>query len=152
MHFFILHPVSTDYQINSRKTNNMSCVLRIASAEGSVLLTADIEADDERILIARSPSLLPSDVLLAPHHGSSNASTPEFIAAVGARDVIFPRATVILSNTRARKCSNATRPTVNGEPTATGRFESFSANQQRFRHGGRSDNGIGNCSDARLGI
>ena len=67
----------------------MSCVLRIASAEGSVLLTADIEADDERILIARSPSLLPSDVLLAPHHGSSNASTPEFIAAVGARDVIF---------------------------------------------------------------
>ena len=89
VHFFILHPVSTDYQINSRKTNNMSCVLRIASAEGSVLLTADIEADDERILIARSPSLLPSDVLLAPHHGSSNASTPEFIAAVGARDVIF---------------------------------------------------------------
>lgn len=87
--FLIMHPVSTDYQIRSKKTNNMSCVLRVASATGSVLLTADIEADDERALIARSPSLLPSDVLLVPHHGSSNASTPQFIAAVGARDVVF---------------------------------------------------------------
>lgn len=87
--FLILHPVSTDYEIRSKKTNNMSCVLRVASATGSVLLTADIEADDERALIARSRSLLPSDVLLVPHHGSSNASTPQFIAAVGARDVVF---------------------------------------------------------------
>ncbi|MBK8743661.1 DNA internalization-related competence protein ComEC/Rec2 [Propionivibrio sp.] len=87
--FLILHPLVVDYQIKSKKSNNMSCVLRIAGAAGSVLLTADIEADDERALIARSASQLPSDVLLAPHHGGSGSSTAEFIAAVGARDVVF---------------------------------------------------------------
>lgn len=87
--FTILHPLSADYLANAKKTNNMSCVLRVAAANGSVLLTADIEADDERALVVRSPELLASDVLLVPHHGGSGSSTPEFIAAVGARDAVF---------------------------------------------------------------
>jgi len=88
--FAVLHPDAADYKNPARKTNNMSCVLRVENAAGSVLLTSDIEAADERALLARSPDLLRSDVLLAPHHGSRTSSTPEFIAAVGARDVIFP--------------------------------------------------------------
>ena len=86
--FSILHPDSADYERKSKKPNSMSCVLRVEAARGSALLTADIEADDEKALIARSPSLR-SEVLLAPHHGGSASSTPEFIAAVGAQEVIF---------------------------------------------------------------
>jgi competence protein ComEC len=68
----------------------MSCVLRLENASGSVLLTSDIEARDEQELLDRAPELLRSEVLLVPHHGSGTSSTPAFIAAVGARDVIIP--------------------------------------------------------------
>lgn len=51
--------------------------------------TADIEAADERALLARTPALLQSEVLLAPHHGGNRSSTPEFVAAAGAQEVVF---------------------------------------------------------------
>jgi competence protein ComEC len=87
--FVMLHPLAADYQMTSKNPNNMSCVLRVSTAAGSVLLTADIEAVDERALLARSPALLRSEVLLAPHHGGNRSSTPEFIAAVDTHDVVF---------------------------------------------------------------
>lgn len=87
--FAILNPDSADYALTSKKTNSMSCVLRIDNASGSVLLTADIEAADERTLIARMPDRLRSEVLIVPHHGSNASSTAEFIAAVSAREAIF---------------------------------------------------------------
>lgn len=91
--FTLLHPTAGDYEKPTRKTNDMSCVLRVAridNADRGVLLTADIEARDEKALLARSPEALRSAVMLAPHHGSRTSSTPEFIAAVNAREVIFP--------------------------------------------------------------
>ncbi|MFZ2854320.1 MAG: DNA internalization-related competence protein ComEC/Rec2 [Rhodocyclaceae bacterium] len=88
--FTMLYPETSDYRRPVRKTNNMSCVLRVENVAGSVLLTSDIEAVDEQALLGRSPALLRSDVLLVPHHGSRTSSTPEFVAAVGAREVIFP--------------------------------------------------------------
>ena len=85
--FALLHPLAGDYLLPNPPSNRMSCVLQIGNGSGGLLLTADIEAADERALIARSP--LASALLVAPHHGGKGSSTPEFIAAVGALQVIF---------------------------------------------------------------
>ena len=87
--FAVLHPDPSDYEVQSKKTNSMSCVFRISNAGGSVLLTGDIEAADEKALIARSPELLRSTMLVVPHHGGNASSTAEFVAAVAAREAIF---------------------------------------------------------------
>ena len=73
------------------KPNAVSCVLRVAGANGSVLLTGDIEAAQEAALLARGAALA-SDVLLVPHHGSRTSSTAPFIAAVGARTAVVQAA------------------------------------------------------------
>jgi competence protein ComEC len=88
--FAVLHPAAADYERKAARSNNMSCVLRIDNGLGRVLLTSDVEARDEQALLARSPGLLRSEVLLVPHHGSGTSSTPAFIAAVGADEVIIP--------------------------------------------------------------
>ena len=72
------------------RRNDASCVLRVASRYGSVLLPGDIEARAERDLLARAPELLSADILVAPHHGSKTSSTEEFLAAVRPRYVFFP--------------------------------------------------------------
>nr|MBP6710667.1 DNA internalization-related competence protein ComEC/Rec2 [Propionivibrio sp.] len=94
--FDILHPLNDDYDADvgagaakTTKTNRISCVLRISTERRSVLLTGDIEARNEKDIIERSPSTLRSDVLLVPHHGAKASSSPAFIDAVGARDVVF---------------------------------------------------------------
>ena len=87
--FLVLHPDEDDYRIKVKKTNNLSCVLRIETAGGSILLPADIEAEDERDLVNHSPSVLRSTVLLVPHHGGNGSSTPEFISTVAPQDVVF---------------------------------------------------------------
>ena len=70
--------------------NNGSCVLRITNQGGSILLTGDIEKRAERQLIEQQRELLPSRILVAPHHGSKTSSTPEFINAVRPEYVLFP--------------------------------------------------------------
>lgn len=71
------------------KPNDRSCVLKITTAGGSVLIPADIERRGERALLATEPEVLRSDVLIAPHHGSKTSSTAEFVQAVAPRAVIF---------------------------------------------------------------
>lgn len=87
--FSILHPVAADYLARTKRANGMSCVLRVENDGGSVLLTADIEAAEERELIARDSTGLRSDVLVVPHHGGRGSSTPEFVAAVAPREAVF---------------------------------------------------------------
>jgi competence protein ComEC len=86
--FLMLHPTLPDYA-RRRSTNAMSCVLKIESAYGSVLIPGDIEGVAEAELLIRQGAALASDLLVAPHHGGRRTSSPEFVAAVAAREVIF---------------------------------------------------------------
>ncbi|CAM3740250.1 DNA internalization-related competence protein ComEC/Rec2 [Vibrio aquimaris] len=67
-----------------RAYNPHSCVVRVTHSNNgqSILLTGDIDAVVEWILI-RQPRLLGSDVIIVPHHGSRTSSTTQFIKMVG---------------------------------------------------------------------
>ena len=64
--------------------NESSCVLRIETAHGAVLLTGDIGDVIESRLLAHAPSDLRADVVLVAHHGSGGSSAPDFVAATRA--------------------------------------------------------------------
>jgi competence protein ComEC len=81
--FEVLHPADDAYV----RDNDSSCVLRIAGAGGSVLLTGDIQRDAEAALLAAR--LAPSDVVVVPHHGSNTSSTADFVAATRPRLALF---------------------------------------------------------------
>jgi len=87
--FEMLHPTPGSYGDTGIKDNNRSCVLRISSQYGSLLLVGDIEKKAEAELVAGMPDALSSDVLVVPHHGSKTSSTTEFIRAVNPSAAIF---------------------------------------------------------------
>jgi competence protein ComEC len=68
--------------------NEASCVLRVETEHGAVLLTGDIGEVIERELLRRDPASLRAEVVLAAHHGSGGSSDPDFVAATGARLVL----------------------------------------------------------------
>ena len=87
--FEMLHPLTEDYNNLNRNTNAASCVLKITSDYGSILLPADIGRKEENILLARDRDTLSSTVLIAPHHGSNTSSTTAFIQQVNPELTIF---------------------------------------------------------------
>lgn len=86
--FAVLYPPVDRHDDPRAKPNARSCVLRVQTAHGAVLLTSDIEARDESALLA-SGQPLGSRVALVPHHGSRTSSTPRFVAAIGAEHAVF---------------------------------------------------------------
>src|SRR6266446_5935962 len=84
--FEFVHPASLE---KTTRRNNQSCVLRVASSGGSMLLTGDIERFAESQII-QTNKFLATDVLLVPHHGSRTSSSAEFIQAVAPRWAVVP--------------------------------------------------------------
>lgn len=84
--FAVLHP---DGGRRLRKENDNACVLRVATAEGALLVTSDIEALAERELLARGAAALAGSVVVAPHHGSRSSSTAALVDAVRPAAVIY---------------------------------------------------------------
>jgi competence protein ComEC len=80
------------------KPNEHCCVLRVstlpvvpsdpqtriqtAAPRIAALLTADIEAPAERVLLARDRGALRAQVLVVPHHGSKTSSTEPFLDSI----------------------------------------------------------------------
>lgn len=84
--FVVLSPRSSGFV----SENDNSCVLRIQSDKGSVLLTGDIEAAAEAWLVDMYGEKLKADVLVAAHHGSKTSSTPIFLQAIQPDYVLIP--------------------------------------------------------------
>ncbi|HEL3778749.1 DNA internalization-related competence protein ComEC/Rec2 [Stenotrophomonas forensis] len=79
--FQVLHPAPGSRQAG----NEDSCVLRIASRHGVVLLPGDIGRSTEQRLLQATPAALKADVVLVPHHGSGGSSSAAWVAAVAPR-------------------------------------------------------------------
>jgi competence protein ComEC len=91
-------------------TNARSCVLRVSTPSGRVLLTGDLEARQELDMIQRvGAKAIAADILVVPHHGSNTSSTAALI------DAVSPRWALVQSGYRNRF----------GHPTAKvlGRYE-----------------------------
>ena len=74
--FAFLHPAGGRWS-----DNNSSCVLQVRTAHGrSLLLTGDIEADVESLLLQQGLSA--QDLISVPHHGSGSSSSAAFVEAL----------------------------------------------------------------------
>lgn len=70
--------------------NNASCVLRVVSPHGRLLLAGDIEAEAEGALLQAAADALPAEVLIVPHHGSKTSSTVAFLEQTRPSVALFP--------------------------------------------------------------
>ncbi len=82
--FQMLHPPPTGFS-----GDDASCVLKVEGAAGRVLLPGDIETAAETVLATTHGAGLMAEILVAPHHGHRNLSTPQFLDAVQPRYVLF---------------------------------------------------------------
>lgn len=87
--FEILYPIKLNTLIYEGKTNESSCVLKVTTLHGSVLLPGDINRKVEAHLLQHDRDSLASNVLVVPHHGSRTSSSEAFIRQVNPDYAIF---------------------------------------------------------------
>lgn len=78
LHFEILWP----RQLANWAGNRDSCVVKISDGQFSLLLTGDLEQQQELALVEQYRSELSATFLQAPHHGSRTSSSTAFLHAV----------------------------------------------------------------------
>lgn len=84
--FTVLSPSKQRY----RSENNNSCVLKIESRAGVILLTGDIEQAAESYLVSTFSSELKADIMIAPHHGSNTSSSLAFLQTIQPKMILIP--------------------------------------------------------------
>jgi competence protein ComEC len=83
-----LHPsAQNDQETSYDEINDASLVMKMTYGTRSFLITGDISAHVEALLM-RSGQNLKSDLLFVPHHGSVHSSSVDFIRAVSCRFAI----------------------------------------------------------------
>ncbi|RJX30978.1 MAG: DNA internalization-related competence protein ComEC/Rec2 [Oxalobacter sp.] len=87
--FAVLHPDAAAYAKPNKKSNEISCVLKVSVGAQSLLLTGDISKAEEAVLIARYGKDLRATVLLAPHHGGAHSSSASFLETVKPQWAVF---------------------------------------------------------------
>lgn len=80
VHFQFLHPPPAQPLAGG---NGDSCVLKVSTGVGRLLLPGDIGVAEEQQLLETALPQLAAEVLLVPHHGSTTSSSLPFVAAVG---------------------------------------------------------------------
>ncbi|MEI7446707.1 MAG: ComEC/Rec2 family competence protein, partial [Burkholderiales bacterium] len=127
-----LHPADPPEPARGSPTNALSCVLRVRHPAATLLLAGDVEAPQERTLVAvHGRDGLAADVLLVPHHGSRTSSTEAFV------DAVSPRWAIVQAAYRSR--FGHPHPTVVERYERRGigllRSDADGAVQLRFREG-----------------
>jgi len=87
--FDVLYPTRERLEDAFLKDNNKSCVIKMTSPFGSILLSGDIERSSEGYLLEHASEQLASDILISPHHGSKTSSSRGFVEAVSPRYVLI---------------------------------------------------------------
>jgi competence protein ComEC len=85
--FSFLHPPAGYTPLG----NDSSCVLKVATRSGALVITGDIESRGERTLLSQV-SELQAEVVVVPHHGSATSSTMALVDAINARYAIVSAA------------------------------------------------------------
>ncbi len=88
-HFLFLAGEGEVGALKGLSSNNHSCVLKLQFETFSVLLMGDLEGKAEKEFVKRSGGELVSDILIAGHHGSKNATGYRLLDAVNPEVVVF---------------------------------------------------------------
>lgn len=90
-------------------SNNAGLVLRLVCGNRSILFPADIQEPAERELL-KHPEMLRSDILIAPHHGSAETTTRQFIAAVSPKFILASNDARLSTKQRKFDAEESARP------------------------------------------
>lgn len=88
----VLNPPTSNLPISrllsGDELNNRSMVLKLRMGACGILFPGDIESHAEERLVACCRSILPCQVLVAPHHGSRTSSSMVFLQAVHPKIIV----------------------------------------------------------------